>query len=370
MVTTVPGELRVVRYQLPSFLGDYRCMDYGDPYSDRLRELRERYRLEEVVAGRSDEMDALLALKRWVRSRWDHGWCRQFATVSDGLSILEEAEQGRQFCCGHYTRLLTDCATALGWPARPVSLSIADCEAPRDHHIDNVGHSVAEVWCTGLRKWVVLDADLNVHYRSDGVPQSAMELHDAWLSGQADRVEMIQDEPAFALPAGEAIENLNRTATQRDCYDELTLRSMFETFARHRALDYYARLSIAGLEWLDPRCPPSFIRHFAPYGGHRWTSNPADMYWSVNLVGMTLQPAWDDDAQATLAVSLCHCMPFFGHHQSAIDGGDWRRCEASFAWPLHPGTNRLACRAVNTMGRPGTIASIEVAYAPAPQYRS
>ncbi|MFQ6097667.1 MAG: transglutaminase domain-containing protein, partial [Armatimonadota bacterium] len=182
----VPGEFRVVRYDVRDFVGDYRAMEYGDPLDARMTQLRDEFGLESVVAGYGTEFEAILALKRWVRCRWNHGWSRSFRTVKDGLDILREAAKGEQFCCGHYTRVFVDCATALGWPARQVGIAIANCEFPRDHNVGNVGHSIAEIWCNEHGKWVVMDPDVNCHYERDGVPLNAMEVRDAWLSGAAD----------------------------------------------------------------------------------------------------------------------------------------------------------------------------------------
>ena len=38
-----------------------------------LRRLREDFKLDEVVAPGRTEFEKLLLLKRWVRSRWNHG---------------------------------------------------------------------------------------------------------------------------------------------------------------------------------------------------------------------------------------------------------------------------------------------------------
>jgi hypothetical protein len=359
---SVPGEFRVIRYDAPDFVGDHRSMDYGDPLDSRMAELREEFGLGNVVADCASEFEAVLALKRWVRGRWNHGWSRSFTTVKDGLDILREAARGEQFCCGHYTRVLLDCCTALGWPARQVGLAIANCEFPRDYNVGNVGHSVAEVWSNEHRKWVVLDTDVNCHYECDGVPLSALEVRDAWLSGQANAVEQVFDEPAFVMPAGPHLELAKELTPGLNEFDEEIVRLFFVRFTRHRVMDYYARLRIAGLEWVDERCLPTFISHFHPAPSARWTSSLADMYWSVNMVRFSAAPGWQG-REAKLAIGLEHCTPFFDHYEVRVDGARWERREQSFDWPMREGVNRLECRPVNVMGRPGIVSSVEVAYA-------
>jgi hypothetical protein len=357
----VPGEFRVIRYEVPDFVGDWRQIEYGDPNAPRIAQLREEFKLEEVVAGCASEFAAQLALKRWVRSQWNHGYSRSATWAKDGLDILHEVAKGEQFCCGAYARVLMDCATALGWPARPVGLCVADCEFPRDYNVGNVGHAVCEVWSNGFRKWVLMDPDVNVHYERDGVPLSALEIHDAWVSGCADEVRMVADQPGFVIPTGQTL------VTGRDMcpgLNELTeedSRLTFERFGRHRVMDYYARLNIAGRQWADQRCLPTFVVHFGASGQQRWTSDVTDLYWPLNLVRLSATPAWDE-GRPRLTIELQHCMPFFDHYEARVDGEEWQPREAEFEWPMHDGVNTLQCRAVNVRNVPGIVSRIEVAY--------
>jgi len=360
----VPGEFDVVSWEMPDFVGDFTQMDYGDPAASRLAELREEFAVDEIIAGCDDELEALLALKRWVRSRWDHGWCPAFDTVTDALDILREAQRGESFSCGFYATVLVACATILGWPSRKINVGLGDCSFPRDWRVGNVGHSVPEIWCNDLAKWVMLDPDINGHYLRDGVPLSALEIGQAWLDGDGDEVQLVLEEPRFVLPSERSLEVVRGRGDVPADFDQRQCQLMFDRFTRNDVLDYYARLTVNGREWLDPRCPPTFVRHFNPYGGNRWTSHLPDVYWSVNLTRIVAAGAWDESG-ARLAISLEHCMPWFDHFEARIDGGDWERCEQTFTWPMHDAINSLACRAVNVQGRPGPQARIDVAYSPA-----
>ncbi|MGD9496458.1 MAG: transglutaminase domain-containing protein [Armatimonadota bacterium] len=358
----VPGELDVIGYDLPEVVGNWKATQWPDPDCDRLTTLREEFALDEVIVGCGSDFEALLALKRWVRSRWDHGWSRAFTTVKDGLDILREAARGEQFTCGFYGTVFVDCATALGFPARKVSVGLCDCSFPRDHRVGNVGHSVAEAWCNQHAKWIMFDPDLNAYYERDGVPLSALEIGDAWLSGKAEEVEMVQDEPAFVNPSGACLEVLGELYPELAEDAEQRIRLNFERFGRHRAIDYYARVRIGDLEWLDPRCPPTFVRHFAPSGRSRFTSHRPDLYPSLNMVRMGAEPSWDA-AGASLAIDFEHCTPWFSHYEVRVDGGNWERCQESLQWGLHEGVNVLECRAVNRRGWPGVVSRLDVAYA-------
>jgi len=359
----VPGEFDVITYRAPDFIGDYSQMDYGDPADPRVVQLREEFDFDEAVGGYDTELEAQLALKRWVRGQWDHGFSHSFDTVKDALDILHEVAKGEQFCCGHYTQVFVACATALGWPARPVGISIADPGFRRDHHRCNVGHSVPEIWSNELAKWIVLDPDLNLHYEREGTPLSALEVHDAWLSRGADSVTVVQEQPEFVPVNERSIQVAREMPWGVPDYDEETSRLNVARFTRHNVMDYYARVRINGWEWVDGRCLPTFVNNFQPSGGHTWTSSTDDMYWAVNMVRLSTRPSWEDGAK--VAVTLEHCMPWFDHFEARIDEGDWKRVEEAFDWPMNEGANVLECRAVNVQGRPGIPSRIEVGYAKA-----
>ncbi|MHB0878544.1 MAG: transglutaminase domain-containing protein [Anaerolineae bacterium] len=359
MHDNLPGEFKVIGYGVKSFVGNWRGIDYGDPNDERMAALRQEFGLEQVVAGAESEFEGFLALKRWVRSRWNHGWCR--TEVKDGLDILRAAAEGKQFQCGHFAMTYVDCARALGWPARLTGISVASCEAPRDYQIGNIGHAIVEIWSNELEKWVALDPDVNVYYRRSGVPLNAVEIRDAWLSGAADSVEMVQDQPTFVMPSGTyATDLLNEEAPYRTWNDE-NIRLMLERFGRFRVLDYYERVTAGGFEWVDGRHLPTFVSHFAPKGV-RPTTNLADLYWSLNMTRLAAKPSWDADG-SRLNLALEHCMPWFDHFEARIDGGDWRAVEAEFDWPMREGVNRLECRAVNVCRRPGAASTLVVAHA-------
>ena len=359
----IPGDFEIIRCDLPAFVGDFTQMDYGDPLAPRTVRVREEYGLDDVVAGYATEFEAQRALQRWVRSRWDHGWSLGFNTVRDALDILHEADRGEHFNCGFYGRVFVEGARSLGWVARPLSIGVRDSAFPRGHNVGNVGHSVPEIWSNQYRKWVLLDPDLNLHYERDGVPLSALEIHEAWLAHEAEAVTVVQGEPPFTLPVGDHVGLVSKLMPNMDHFSEQEAAHLCRRFVRHRALDYYARLTVGRWTWLDRRCLPGFVSHFAPGGTGVLTDNPDDLYWTVNMVRLSAQAAWADGPNLT--VSLEHCMPWFDHFETRVDGGVWQTRPATLDWPLCEGENVLEVRPVNVCGRPGLSSRLEVACAPA-----
>jgi len=149
----------------------------------KLKRLREDFKLDEVVAPGRTEFEKLLLLKRWVRSRWNHGW-NNTNPPWDAYEILKHAERGETFTCGYYSFVLSECYRSLGYQARRLSIRVKDTEYPANPH--NHGHNVCEVYSNEYNKWVLMDADKNCHYEKDGVPLSALEIREAWLTGEED----------------------------------------------------------------------------------------------------------------------------------------------------------------------------------------
>lgn len=135
--------------------------------------LREKYRLDEIIAGASSEYEAQLKLAAWVGTRFDHGTDdppggRQ---ACDTIAVIEAGQRGARYWCEVAAYTMIHAAQAAGWHARLVTGST------NGYTWD---HAVAELWSRQFNKWFVVDADFNVVFESAGVPLSAWELvHDA-----------------------------------------------------------------------------------------------------------------------------------------------------------------------------------------------
>ncbi|MGC4083775.1 MAG: hypothetical protein QM736_17100 [Vicinamibacterales bacterium] len=64
---------------------------------------------------------------------------------------------------------------ALGFTARYVEIGSRD---------NPYAHYVTEVWSNDFNKWVLMDADYNLHFERKGIPLSALEIHDALVSSR------------------------------------------------------------------------------------------------------------------------------------------------------------------------------------------
>ncbi len=368
-IEEIAPELRIVEWQNEWIVRSGYEYDYQAP-DDMLRELRERYELDDVISGGRTEFERMLLLREWVRNRWDHGWTRE-PEARNALEILEAAERGSDFNCGYYSITMMQSLMALGFVARRAGIAKAQTEWMA-HDEGNIGHSIPEVYSHDLHKWIVLDADMNVHYELDGVPLSALEIHRAWVGGRWGEVRMAQGPTPFRRTE----KTSSGLLKIYDTLDEHDASSW--VFARNRVGDYYSHVGvylgnthhsrggpIPMLNWVDERTPPRLISANIP-SAEAWTGNESDMYPTIDQVQIDLRAdaeAWER-GEAALKVELQDSMPNLERLLVRIDHEPWRDAERSFTWNLKPGKNEIMAKGVNAFGREGHISRILLRFHP------
>ena len=365
----IPPELRIVEWQnewivRSAYEYDYQAKD------DMLEELREKYELDAVVAGGRTEFEQMLLLKEWVRNRWDHGWSRE-PEARNALEILEAAELGSDFNCGYYSVTMMQSLLALGFVARRAGIAKAQSEWMALDE-GNIGHSVPEVYSHDFHKWILLDADMNVHYELDGVPLSVLEIHRAWVGGRWSEVKMVTG----AKPFKRTEKTSSGLLSVYDTIDEHDASGW--VFRSNNVGDYYANASVylgnthhsrggpmPMLHWTDERTPPRLISANNP-NKEDWTGNEHDMYPTIDQAQINLRAdpeAWER-REAVLTVNLEDSMPNLDKLLVRIDHEPWTERGRDFTWKLKPGKNEIMAKGVNTFGRDGHISRILLRFHP------
>jgi hypothetical protein len=143
--------------------------DYHNP---RMKRLREEYALDKVIADESQEFRRLLKLRHWVHTRWPIDNNQQEG--GDAFAILEKAKTGAGFHCSHSLTVQHAVMVSMGYVVRDLGIDRNHEDLGRSMH-----HGVNEVWSNDYAKWVLLDAKYDIHFERDGIPLSALELHEA-----------------------------------------------------------------------------------------------------------------------------------------------------------------------------------------------
>ena len=171
----------VVRIIDSSPIGLSECMpeiQYPSANEGILKELREKFKLRDVIADCYSDAERFCALREWVRVKMvKHGWsfAKLREPVRDSLDILKHVENGVLFSCGFHSMVLRDIALCLGYPARTCGVWSLGYENPGDRE-GNIAHAITEIYSGEQGKWMMMDADANVHYELDGAILSCAEL--------------------------------------------------------------------------------------------------------------------------------------------------------------------------------------------------
>ena len=331
--------IRVLDENNPSIIRSSYRFAHQRAGDKRSNVLRERWKLDSVVAPANTEFEKFLLLRQWVRDQWVDGWNRgalQFVPPWDTLLILELTKRELSLgMCTHYATVMTHCCAAIGLVARTV---VMRC------------HCINEVWSNDYGKWVAMDigGDPNdfrrstFHFEKDGIPLSFLEAHRAWLKKDFESVNFSPASTAKAFKIEDRLELFERFMIHLR-NDELT--SLEPGEPEHGAGSYqYNRF----LFWEDDETPPLpwFSRH---------SCRESDFWWSMNRAHIHLR---EGEEESQMDVQLDHCTPNFSHFEVRKDGAEWERVESSFTWIPAPGSHTLHARTKNLFGHPGIESSI------------
>ena len=157
---------------------------WSSPDEAYLRRLRDEYNLDAIVTHAADDYEKVKAIRKWARDLWSHdGWNEP--SQNDPLTILREAAEGKNFRCVEYAICTSGALTALGIPARVMSLKTQDVETRET----GASHVVLEAYLTSLDKWVFVDTQWDVTPFLHEQPLSAVELQHA-ITREPERLSL------------------------------------------------------------------------------------------------------------------------------------------------------------------------------------
>lgn len=336
--------LEVLPYVDSEFTRRFRFDSFSNP---KLKELRQRYKLDEVIAPGKDEFERQVLLLDWVHHQFKK-FGRPSVEAKGALEILKGIDEGHTFHCAYYAQVFVSAAASLGWIDRELALRRHQ-DAPDGGSTE---HSTTEIWSNQYRKWVMLDPTANMHIERDNIPLNAYEIRQEWfyregkdlifVIGKERKKYRKSDLPIF-LAHFAGFGDLTVPADELDKYGFIGY--IPNTDLMDTGLDYAGMFIVK-----DKLCD-----------GTRWhkrtaPANPAvDPYFPINQVALRLAPEQDQ-----IRVALQTMTPNFAAYQARINGGMWSSTEANLLWKVVPGLNRLEVRTVNQFGVEGPISVVEV----------
>jgi len=337
---------------LPFVENDYsRRFKFDAHDNPKLKALRTRHRLDEVVAPGKDEFERQVLLMDWVHRQFKK-FGQPSIRAAGALEILEAIDAGHTFFCAQYAQVLVSAAASLGWVDRSLALR-------RHQGVAKVGgsteHSVTEIWSNQHRKWVMLDPTSNLYLEKDGVPLNAVEIRQEWFYHAGTNLTFV-------------VGREHRKFRKADLPIVLGHFAGFGELAVHPdELDKYGFIGfIPNTDLMDAGYDYArmFIVQDALCDGTKWhvRSVPAlpavEPYFPLGQANLSLVPE-GDKFRATLKTLT----PNFQRFEVRLDDAGWSASADAFDWRLRDGRNRLEVRTANQFGVVGPVstATVEVA---------
>ncbi len=345
------GRFVVTPVENPKYCGNELFRAFENYYSPRVRELRQRYGLDAVVAGEKDEWKRILLLRHWIKAHIAIDNANPTQTRGDTFGILDAALKGGKFHCAHFSIVQHAVLNSFGYVTRRLGCG----PGLKD---DGGHHGVNEVWVNKFSKWVLIDSKYDAHFEKNGVPLSALEIRDeVWRDGAKSVVRVVGLDREPMKPDPKTGKWETRPDTYRWCSWE-TDTNRFTTFPARPT---------STLVVLDDE----IFRNHTWYrdGKPNWAYNTPYFIktprrdwieWTPNVITSKVTIKGD-----TANVFLSSCTPNFRSFQKRGDDGAWRDCDEQLDLSLDKqARHQFVFRTINLFGVAGPEHRIEIAYEP------
>ena len=118
-----------------------------------------------------NEIEKAKIITDYVHNLFQHSGDNKPSSLNP-VTIINEAREGKSFRCVEYSHLTTALLWAFNIPSRSVSLKTKDMETREI----GAGHVVVEFYSSEYNKWIMIDVQEGVLFKSENAYLSAFEL--------------------------------------------------------------------------------------------------------------------------------------------------------------------------------------------------
>lgn len=330
----------VAERQNPTIVRSSIPFRYEPMDQPRLKEIRERYRLDSEVGGARDEFELITRLAAWSSRQWVKGHLKDIYPAWNALEILKPHADGTPVggFCQHFNVTFLQACESFGLVGRAVSLGTGD-----RYTIKGGGHEVVEIWSNQHQKWVYIDGQAAWYFvdQKTRLPLSLLELRERQLA-------TLREEPVAPVEIVRIVETTHAWDGLEKWPPFLELRMI----PRSNFLDQASPLPLhQGMRgwfwtghqvWTDGVSPAGKLYSERVRSRNTWE-------WSLNQVQVTLEPL---EKAGLMRVHWETATPDLDRVEARIDQQS-RTVTSPFEWRLHAGTNTLELTAKNRAGRNG-----------------
>ena len=307
--------------------------------------LKEKYQLDTIFHGETDEFKRILLLRHWIKSVIkinDTGDPYPGGGFTEG--ILDAALEGQGFHCGHFMTVQNGVMNAYGYVTRALGAGpgVQGIEGPDGHH------GINEIWSNQYSKWVLSDAKYNHHFEKGGIPLSALQVRDEYLKNKAADVQLVQGPDRKVIDYNTEVERTKEEFART-----------YRWITWHENDDYFCA-------W--PEHDGRFVLYEDDfYRDHIWVRDgkPCWIYDNmeeIKLIQNRDEIEWTPNVIAsevvidgsTADITLTSDTPNLKEYQiKESDSGDWKKTEKKISLNLTAPKNELAFRTSNLAGVSG-----------------
>ena len=345
-VAQVQGKYVVVTVKNPEYQANEIFLAHEDFYSPRMAELRNKYGIDQAVAGKTDEWDRILALRHWIKSKIRIDNEHPMGTRGDAFGILDGALAGGGFHCAHFSIVEHAVMNSYGYVTRRMGTGPGLKE--RGGH-----HGVNEVWVNKFSKWVLVDAKYDLHFEKDGVPLSALEIRDEIWKDDAKSVVRCFGPERKPTTDDYPTESFGPTA---DTYRWLS----WETTTNHFTA-FPAPMTSTLVMYDDQIFRDNvWYRDGKPHWAYNTPflfkcPNRGWIYWTPNVISSRVRLQGEG-----ATVALTSFTPNFRSYQMKTGDGAWTDCGEQVQLPLAQKSNPFTFRTVNLFGVTGPEHRVQI----------
>ncbi len=216
----------------PKFIPNTVFTGSEDLTSPKFKHLIEKYQLDTIFHGETNELKRILLLRHWIKSKIkidDFGDPYPGGGYVEG--ILDAALEGQGYHCGHFMKVQNAIMNAYGYVTRTLGAGPGVKGGPDGHH------GIDEIWLNDYNKWFLSDAKYDHHFEKGGIPLSALEIRDEYLKNKAaDIIKVKGPERTPTDVDPETGTNKERSAQTYTWVEFHGHNDMFTVFPNHEEL--------------------------------------------------------------------------------------------------------------------------------------
>ncbi|WP_372933326.1 transglutaminase domain-containing protein [Mariniphaga sediminis] len=185
--TSDKGGYQLLEVENPEYYPNTEFKSFEDLTSPKFAHLIEKFRLDTIFHGETDEFKRILLLRDWMKSTIKiEDFNPHYPGGDYAETILDFALKGEGFHCAHFMRVQNAIMNSYGYVTRVLNSGPGAKGGPDGNH------GINEIWSNQYCKWFLSDAKYNHHFEKDGIPLSVLEIREEFLKNKAADIVLVK----------------------------------------------------------------------------------------------------------------------------------------------------------------------------------